>query len=81
MTDSDGSVATDENKLIVERRAKLAELRTQGNAFPNDFRRTATASELQSQFAEHDKESLEAANQQLGSGRYCCRDWPHTPQW
>ena len=65
MTDSDGSVATDENKLIAERRAKLAELRTQGNAFPNDFRRTATASELHSQFAEQDKESLEAANQQF----------------
>lgn len=65
MTDSDGSVATDENKLIAERRAKLAELRTQGNAFPNDFRRTATAFELHSQFAEHDKESLETANQQF----------------
>ncbi len=62
MTDSEGSVATDENKLIAERRAKLAELRTHGNAFPNDFRRTATAAQLQTDFADQDKETLEAAN-------------------
>ena len=36
----------DENKLIAERRAKLAALRAQGPAFPNDFRRDALAAEL-----------------------------------
>ena len=29
----------DDNALIAERRAKLAALRAQGTAFPNDFRR------------------------------------------
>ena len=33
----------EDNKLIAERRAKLAALREQGNPFPNDFRRDATA--------------------------------------
>ena len=37
----------EDNKLIAERRAKLAALREQGNPFPNDFRRDATAAELQ----------------------------------
>jgi lysyl-tRNA synthetase class 2 len=36
----------DENKLIAERRAKLAEARAAGQAFPNDFRRDALAGEL-----------------------------------
>ena len=37
----------DENKLVAERRAKLAALRaTGGPAFPNDFRRDALANEL-----------------------------------
>ena len=31
----------DVNKLIAERKHKLAGLREQGNAFPNDFRRDA----------------------------------------
>ena len=35
--------ADDENKLIAERRAKLAALREQGPAFPSDFRRPAPA--------------------------------------
>jgi len=53
----------DENKLIAERRAKLAVLREQGPAFPNDFRRTALAGNLQRDFAQHDKSALEAANE------------------
>ncbi len=32
--------AADENKIIAERREKLAALRQQGVAFPNDFRPT-----------------------------------------
>ena len=37
----------DENKLVAERRAKLAALRATGSpAFPNDFRRDALANEL-----------------------------------
>ena len=50
MTDSVSAAAEDENKLIAERRAKLAKLREGGNAFPNDFRRTAVAGDLQQQY-------------------------------
>ena len=42
----------DENHLVAERRAKLAELRTQGIAFPNDFRRADHAGDLQAQYAD-----------------------------
>jgi len=57
--------ADDENKLIAERRGKLGLLREQGNAFPNDFRRTATAAELQRDFADDDKPTLEERNQEF----------------
>ncbi len=50
----------DENKLIAQRRAKLAELREQGQAFPNDFRRNVVAGELHAEYAERDGEALEA---------------------
>ena len=39
MTDTPAPPPVDENHLIAERRAKLAALREQGIAFPNDFRR------------------------------------------
>ena len=35
---------SEENKLIAERRAKLATIREAGVAFPNDFRRDSLAS-------------------------------------
>ena len=50
----------DENKLIAQRRAKLAELREQGNAFPNDFRRNTMAGELHAEYDDKDAEQLEA---------------------
>jgi len=50
----------DENKLIAERRAKLAALRENGLAFPNDFRRNVVAGELHAKYGEMDKEALEA---------------------
>ncbi len=53
----------DENKLIAERRAKLAQLREQGNPFPNDFRRSATAGELQRDYAKDDKATLAERNE------------------
>ena len=52
--------AQDDNRLIAERRGKLAALREQGNPFPNDFRRTATAGALQEQYAGDDKATLAA---------------------
>ena len=49
-----------ENRLIAERRAKLARLREAGNAYPNDFRRDALADELQKAYGAHSAESLAA---------------------
>lgn len=50
----------DENKLIAERRGKLASIRERGDAFPNAFRRTHKAQELQEAYGEKSKEELEA---------------------
>ena len=51
----------DDNKLIAQRREKLAQLRAQGNAFPNDFRRDALAADLQAQYGDWTAEALEEA--------------------
>jgi len=50
----------DENKLVAERRAKLAELREQGIAFPNDFRRHDYAGDLQAEYADAEQWSADA---------------------
>jgi len=50
----------DENKLIAQRREKLAELRARGNAFPNDFRRDALAGDLHARHGARSAEELEA---------------------
>ena len=62
MTDMhpDPAERTDENKLIAERRAKLDALRTEGEAYPNDFRRDALAGQLQEAFAPRDEKWLES---------------------
>ncbi|KAF1005699.1 MAG: lysine--tRNA ligase [Burkholderia sp.] len=52
--------ATDENQTMAERREKLRSLREQGIAYPNDFQPTHHASNLQLDYAESDKEALEA---------------------
>ena len=52
----------EENKLIAERRGKLTQLRAQRNAFPNDFRRSAMAGQLQREYGESSKEELEQAD-------------------
>tara|TARA_R110002072_G_scaffold164527_1_gene317517 strand:+ start:662 stop:2176 length:1515 start_codon:yes stop_codon:yes gene_type:complete len=54
--------ASEENKLVAERRGKLSTLREQGNPFPNDFRRTALAADLQRDYGECSKEQLEEDN-------------------
>ncbi|HEB80299.1 MAG TPA: lysine--tRNA ligase, partial [Chromatiales bacterium] len=51
---------SDDNRLIAERRAKLAALRERGPAFPNDFRRDALAADLHRVFDDVDGERLEA---------------------
>lgn len=53
----------DENHLIAERRSKLDALREQGNAYPNDFRPTALAVDLQSRFQDQDKQQLELVDE------------------
>jgi lysyl-tRNA synthetase class 2 len=62
--DKPADTQQDENKLIAERRAKLAQLRELRNPFPNDFRRTALAADLQSQYGECSKEELEQAGRE-----------------
>ncbi|MEF9481558.1 lysine--tRNA ligase [Ralstonia sp. 1B3] len=52
--------AQDDNKIIAERREKLAEIRQQGVAFPNDFRPTHHAGDLQAKYRELDQVALEA---------------------
>lgn len=55
----DQNSSQDENKLIAERRTKLAAIREKGNAFPNDFRREHSAELLQREHGEKTKEELE----------------------
>jgi lysyl-tRNA synthetase class 2 len=48
----------DENQIIAERRAKLAEIRRQGIAYPNDFRPTHQSAALHEAFDAMDPEVL-----------------------
>jgi lysyl-tRNA synthetase class 2 len=58
-TDPSPAAAIDENQIIAERRAKLAALRGEGNAFPNDFRRDALAADLHARYGAMANEELE----------------------
>jgi lysyl-tRNA synthetase class 2 len=49
----------DDNKIMTERRAKLAAIREQGVAFPNDFKPQHKAAELVEQFGGLTREELE----------------------
>jgi lysyl-tRNA synthetase class 2 len=51
----------DENAIIAERRQKLAALRASGQAFPNDYRRSALAADLHGNHGHADGAALEAA--------------------
>ena len=67
----------DENKLIAERRNKLAAIREKGQAFPNDFRREDFANKLQEEFAEQSKEELETLGHQTSvAGRIMAKRGP-----
>ncbi len=68
MNDTPAPQPVDENHLIAERRAKLAALRGQGGAFPNDFRRVDFAGDLQGEHADAGKwtgEALEASGRSV----------------
>ncbi len=47
-----------ENEFILQRKQKLAQLREQGNAYPNDFRRDHLAATLHAEYGEQEKETL-----------------------
>ncbi len=63
MTEADENTgqeaAEDEHALVQQRREKLAGLRENGNAFPNDFRRDALAAELHEDYDAESGESLD----------------------
>jgi lysyl-tRNA synthetase class 2 len=58
MSEEENSVV-DTNELIAQRRSKLDELRSRGNAFPNDFRRDALAADLHAQHEAKTEPELE----------------------
>lgn len=69
----------DENKLVAERRAKLAQLREgcSANGHPNDFHREHLAGALQKEFGEYDKDALAEAHQVVSvAGRILRRGGP-----
>ncbi|CAM4233420.1 lysine--tRNA ligase [Bordetella tumbae] len=57
--------AQDENRLIAERRAKLAKLRETGVAYPNDFVPDARAADLHRQYGEQEQQALADASVQV----------------
>ena len=63
---AEAGTPADDNRLIAERRAKLAALREAGIAYPNDFVPDAFAADLQQEFADKDRWTTEALE---GSGR------------
>jgi len=58
----------EENRLIGERRRKLNQLREQGNAFPNKFRKSDEAEDLHGAYGDWDNEKLEAAAVRVAVG-------------
>ena len=61
--------AEEENKLITQRREKLAGLREKGNAFPNSFRRDSLAGDLLAHYEDKTKEELEEIRTALAENK------------
>jgi lysyl-tRNA synthetase class 2 len=61
--DTAAAPEADENRLIAERRAKLDSLREAGEAYPNDFRKDATAGVLHARFGQADSGELEQVDE------------------
>lgn len=59
MSEQDILQEQDENQLITLRREKLAGLREQGNAFPNDFKPEQHAADLQALYGDKEKAELD----------------------
>ncbi len=67
----------DENKLIAERREKLANIREQGVAFPNQLTREHKAADLQQAYGDKTKEELESLGQTVSvAGRVMAKRGP-----
>jgi len=67
----------DDNQLIAQRREKLAALRANGAAFPNQFQRDVLAAELQDRFGDKSKEELEQLGQRASvAGRIMAQRGP-----
>ncbi|SBT09273.1 lysine tRNA synthetase, inducible [Candidatus Accumulibacter aalborgensis] len=60
-TQPDHSPQHDENHIIADRRAKLAEWRLTGKAYPNDFARENTAGKISELYEVKTREELDAA--------------------
>lgn len=74
---TDMPVNADDNRLVAERRAKLDEMRKQGNAFPSDFRRDSLAADLQAELGEKEKAELETLNRPASiAGRVMAKRGP-----
>jgi lysyl-tRNA synthetase class 2 len=70
MNEKDQPAPPDTNQIIEERKAKLKALRGEGNAFPNDFRRTHLAADLHRDYDAKSNEELEpAATKVVVAGR------------
>lgn len=68
---------TETNKLVAERRNKLAQLRESGSAFPNDFRRDSLAAELQNELGAKEKADLESLDRKASvAGRIMAKRGP-----
>jgi lysyl-tRNA synthetase class 2 len=69
--------SNEDNKLIAERRAKLASIREQRNAFPNSFRRSDYANDLQDELGDKEKEDLEVLDRRASvAGRIMAKRGP-----
>ncbi len=67
----------DQNRLIAQRREKLAAIRENGIAFPNHFRRDVLAAELQDRLGDKSKQELEQLCQRASvAGRIMARRGP-----
>lgn len=67
-------LAPDLNNELAARREKLAQLRTQGIAFPNDFRRDITSDQLHAAYDERSNEELQELNIEVSiAGRMMTR--------
>ncbi|WMQ74896.1 MAG: Lysine--tRNA ligase [Sodalis sp.] len=66
--------ALDFNNELRSRQEKLTQLRQQGTAFPNDFRRDAVSDQLHARYGEKSNEKLEALNIEVSiAGRMMTR--------